>query len=826
MSLIYWWPFTDNTVDKINGKTFTSTNWSFQSGGKIGNCFTPSWTDSNTISRQIYAESVSIPETFSVAVWVKNNNNFNSPRTYCPIQFSNGDCWLTGASNKGWDFSHESLRLIFNNGSNVSGNAGNAEVNWGYNPREFLGNWYHIAFTVNKVTRKAELFINGISKGVRDLPSAVTTYGGTFKLKLNWVQGWMLDGSLNDLRIYNHALSKKEVQQLSKALVLHYTFDAPPHEQELVGAGINQWSNASYYTYDGSGTTQGSYYMEPDGSVRCVDNVTNSRFQYMVQPSMQQGDTFEVSIRYKQLTGGQAFRWQIQELNAEGTIVHTWWSVGGSEAQQEFLETDGWKLIKYIFTVSNAATAKARFWIQGGEDYIKYTRSFQLKDFKIHKIANRIGDSSGLGNSGALYLPQYYKYSHDSVLGTGGLHCTGETNSGPMHIDTKLNPSFISGTGTVCVWYKKDPVALESQYNNGNFILATPDRSKEYGWLAATSAGSAPTNNNNCSWTKWYYDGVEQNESNTKDTNWHFYCATGVDLSNWTTFQIHSHGDKDWLYRGVIADYRVYNTVLSADDVAELYKTRWSANSAGQVFSCAINEGQEKFQITKGGVNNCNTLNETGNLPSGYMPLQYIQSSGAQSINTNYLATENTRTIFDYEYLNSSASWAGLFGSDNYPTNSDMGYGLFLNGSTYGCYVSNHTTGNCWNQEVGTWIQNQRTLLDFTHSKLIINNAAYNLRTTTFATSLVPIYLFAFRRSTGNAGVSSIRLYNCQIWERTTLVRNFIPAKRAVDGVLGLYDTVNNVFYTNSGSGNFIAGPMAVSQSRNGSLYCAEFNET
>ena len=137
MSLIYWWPFTDNTVDKINGKTFTSTNWSFQSNGKIGNCFAPSWTDSNTISRQIYADNVSIPETFSVAVWVKNNNNFNSPRTYCPIQFSNGDCWISGANNKGWDFSHNSLRLIFNNGSNVSGSAGNAEVNWGYNPKEF-----------------------------------------------------------------------------------------------------------------------------------------------------------------------------------------------------------------------------------------------------------------------------------------------------------------------------------------------------------------------------------------------------------------------------------------------------------------------------------------------------------------------------------------------------------------------------------------------------------------------------------------------------------------------------------------------------------------
>ena len=36
---------------------------------------------------------------------------------------------------------------------------------------------------------------------------------------------------------------------------------------------------------------------------------------------------------------------------------------------------------------------------------------------------------------------------------------------------------------------------------------------------------------------------------------------------------------------------------------------------------------------------------------------------------------------------------------------------------------------------------------------------------------------------------------------------NLIPAQRDSDGVLGMYDTVNNVFYTNDGNGSFVAGP-------------------
>ena len=50
-------------------------------------------------------------------------------------------------------------------------------------------------------------------------------------------------------------------------------------------------------------------------------------------------------------------------------------------------------------------------------------------------------------------------------------------------------------------------------------------------------------------------------------------------------------------------------------------------------------------------------------------------------------------------------------------------------------------------------------------------------------------------------------MYSCKFYSSdTTLVRDYIPVKRYSDGVLGLYDKIENKFYQNAGTGEFIAG--------------------
>lgn len=72
------------------------------------------------------------------------------------------------------------------------------------------------------------------------------------------------------------------------------------------------------------------------------------------------------------------------------------------------------------------------------------------------------------------------------------------------------------------------------------------------------------------------------------------------------------------------------------------------------------------------------------------------------------------------------------------------------------------------------------------------------------------LYIFA-RNDNGTVKYySSARLYSMKIYsdaDKTgTLLRDFYPCYRRSDGVAGLYDMANQVFYPNSGTGVFTIG--------------------
>ena len=69
------------------------------------------------------------------------------------------------------------------------------------------------------------------------------------------------------------------------------------------------------------------------------------------------------------------------------------------------------------------------------------------------------------------------------------------------------------------------------------------------------------------------------------------------------------------------------------------------------------------------------------------------------------------------------------------------------------------------------------------------------------------ICLFGRKGQNGYERFSKARIYEYLYYEGDTLLRHMYPAKRESDGELGMYDVVNNVFYTNPGTGTFIKGP-------------------
>lgn len=53
----------------------------------------------------------------------------------------------------------------------------------------------------------------------------------------------------------------------------------------------------------------------------------------------------------------------------------------------------------------------------------------------------------------------------------------------------------------------------------------------------------------------------------------------------------------------------------------------------------------------------------------------------------------------------------------------------------------------------------------------------------------------------------TIDWYSFKIWKGDTQLRDFIPCYRKSDNIAGMYDIVNEEFYTNCGSGQFLSGP-------------------
>lgn len=187
-------------------------------------------------------------------------------------------------------------------------------------------------------------------------------------------------------------------------------------------------------------------------------------------------------------------------------------------------------------------------------------------------------------------------------------------------------------------------------------------------------------------------------------------------------------------------------------------------------------------------------------LPAGYTELGYIQSSGAQYINTEFNPNQDTRVVIDVDVLSSQAAeghFASCIGGGYY-------YTLYVNasrvcGTRYAAQALK-TFGSALS--AGT-----RYVIDKNKNVTTIGE---NSATHTAATFQMAYPLTIFCRN--NAGTKdryiSTKLYSCQIYDNGTLVRDFVPAKRDSDGVAGLYDLVNKVFYASASSTDFIAGPM------------------
>jgi len=185
-------------------------------------------------------------------------------------------------------------------------------------------------------------------------------------------------------------------------------------------------------------------------------------------------------------------------------------------------------------------------------------------------------------------------------------------------------------------------------------------------------------------------------------------------------------------------------------------------------------------------------------VPIGYTELEYIENTGTQYINTGIKLTTNDGIYikFTYDtYLNDNQILGtDISGIGNHNFYIDTYYGDFYVGDnngeihTPGSYTPGTYTMNINYMGDNRWYLNNSVILN---QGVTINSRGYNL--------------LLFRR--GTTATSHVKIHNLIITTGNSISHNLVPVCRNSDGVLGMYDTVTNTFFTNNGTGSFNAGP-------------------
>lgn len=184
--------------------------------------------------------------------------------------------------------------------------------------------------------------------------------------------------------------------------------------------------------------------------------------------------------------------------------------------------------------------------------------------------------------------------------------------------------------------------------------------------------------------------------------------------------------------------------------------------------------------------------------PEGYTRLEYLESTGTQQINTgiskevniNCILTVLSQNISDNKIIIGSETSGGQWFGTN---NAYYGIGGSQSSNILSTTKQTININIKYHESITASFLNGTTI---TRNYSFVGQFVYNN------------YLLFGLGATNYANYSSCKIFSCIIKdENNNLLRNFVPVKRNSDNKPGMYDLVNDVFYVNQGTGEFVMGP-------------------
>lgn len=634
MGLQLWMPLTkDLRQQGLSGITPTqTTGYTSVAAGKLGGCYkftgtfdtllplsNWNWTE-GSVSFGCWAK-ISQSELATLVNAASYDATYNSMGGTLLGRDSYGGLGLRWKTNNIYSSSTLSAVYIYVHMRNTSSSA-----NYTSNYTIPFDTWFHVMSIIDRNENKIKVYINGELFTSTNLTVTGSFNTGTFRIaEATWDGGngrssagcWQL----NDVRVYNHALSQMEVKEISKGLVLHYPLNRRGRGQENILLNTHfdsQYQQTTGWDTSLNGTQLASSWGGYNGGVTNPSTGYHAHlykfngewvYRYLNENNRWLG--ISQSGLQSKLTVGETYIFSWEQYCVSGSNYATgglyYYKTGASSASFHLGQFSGssgrvsgkWQKFTYTFIApSDGDYSKNMSWYVYGTT--GGTGTFYVRHFKLEK-----------GSVATPWCPNIADINNMSLDGTTEYDYSGFGNNGTR-----------SGTFT---WTSDTPKYQVSTYMSAAATIShtrcLDNTNQEWScvaWVKPTTAGNYQNLNNFNESNRLYHGTYPLLYANSGTNDYYNYGNLALPANQWShivfvfknftgTKLIYINGENhtntsgpnktstpkgipDTVvigggnYEGGLCDYREYATALSADDVKSLYQNEAYIDASENIY--------------------------------------------------------------------------------------------------------------------------------------------------------------------------------------------------------------------------------------------------
>ena len=594
--------------------------------GKIGKCI-----NFNGVNDYLYSNYNFYNSTYSVCVWIYSTSS-SATQTIC--------CDRTAI---GSGFS------IFLIGGKLRIDAGGNNLQWTTSYTYPINTWFHLAITYNGTN--VSYYINGEYKETKAQTISSSYWGNITSIGASQANGGnygnYLNGKLNDFRIYNHALSAKEIEEVAKCLVLHYNLDNSGAENRCFNilTGVEQTTSVTSssnidnaiwgFGSGGNGTSE-------------ITDISNDA---------PEGTNFTVGYKINNNTSGNKdYQMAPIQFEADKKYTASWWARGSGSGTIQFRIWDStgntarvtyntqkpqttWTFYQYTFTATATMAANRCGYLIG----VKNSGTIEFCGMKLEQNLKATPWAPAASDPGHIISNAFDEsgYGYDGVItGTPKTDLDTPRYSVSTYFDGSSYILTPAGSfnwwdfqqGTFCGWMK--PTAAASGWSGSIGIAGDNPNSSTRAFSLTYYANSFQVSYNNTSSSlivtnhsmpigEWHYLSTTINGTTVKS----YFDGELVNTTiiDWKTASIPTNlrfqvavdipgGDE--IFNGNISDVRFYNTVLTDEQIKELYNTSMTIDNQNNIYVKEDFENKTYLNLAKTGVFKNSTIIESDDITS------------------------------------------------------------------------------------------------------------------------------------------------------------------------------------------------------------------